>query len=781
MSIQQLLLGAAGASGYNLQRSVRLRSSASANLTRTPAGAGNRKTWTWSGWVKRGSLGIMSFFGASTASNAYGGIYFDSNNALTYQDRSSGVNNALLTTTQVFRDPSAWYHIVMQVDTTQATAANRLKLYVNGTQVTAFSATTYPSQNYDGFVNNNILHELGSLTGGSFFDGYMAEVNFVNAQALTPASFGSTNALTGVWQPAPYTGTYGTNGFYLKFTDNSTAAALGTDFSGNSNTWTVNNISVTAGVTYDSMTDVPTLTSATVANYAVFNPLAASSDITLSSGNLEAVRTATNVCAHSTIAVSSGKWYWEVTAGETNDLPGICSTTDNLLTIQYPGATATSYGYYGSNGQKYNNGSSTAYGATFTQNDVIGVALDLDAGTIVFYKNGVSQGTAFTSLSGQFLFSVRPRSTANAGSTTKANFGQRPFAYTPPTGFVALNTFNLPNATILKGNTVMDATLYTGNASTQTVTNAGGFRPDLVWIKARNQAYQHGLFDSVRGSTKGLVSNSTAAEVTFNSLTSFNSNGFSLNTDYNDPLAVGATYVAWQWQAGGTAVTNTAGTISAQVSANPTAGFSVVTYTGNGGSSQTVGHGLGVAPAMVIVKCRSSATDWPTHHQSFASTANNYLTLESSSSIATASNWFSKTSSTIGFPTSYASTNNNGSTYVAYCWSEIAGYSKFGSYTGNGSTDGAFVYLGFEPKFILRKGTISAGVNWSIVDGTRNPYNLVNANLFANLTNSESVPSGEVDITANGFKVRSTSFNNSGEMYIYAAFADNPFKNSLAR
>jgi len=262
----------AGTSAYNLQRSLRFRSSATAYLNRTPASASNRKTWTWSAWVKRGVIGSSSGFLFTTRGNATDAQYFRIIFTSDVIFVSSFNNSTLsLTTTAVYRDPSAWYHIVFALDTTQATASNRMKLYVNGVQVTAFSSVNYPAQNADFGINSAIEHGIGFLpvnVTGTYFDGYMTEVNFIDGQALTPSSFGSTNAVTGVWQPAKYTGTYGTNGFYLPFTNLTSTTTLGNDFSGNSNNWTTNNISLTAGVTYDSMTDVPTLTSPTAANFA---------------------------------------------------------------------------------------------------------------------------------------------------------------------------------------------------------------------------------------------------------------------------------------------------------------------------------------------------------------------------------------------------------------------------------------------------------------------------------------------------------------------------------
>ncbi|NDB59170.1 hypothetical protein EB001_12060 [bacterium] len=265
---------------------------------------------------------------------------------------------------------------------------------------------------------------------------------------------------------------------------------------------------------------------------------------------------------------------------------------------------------YLSNGQKFNNGSLTAYGSSFTTNDVIGVALDMDAGTITFYKNNTSQGQAFSGITGTAV----PCVVGQNNAALAINFGQRPFSYTPPTGYVPLNTYNLPTSTIVQGNKYMDATLYTGTGTTQNIVNAARFKPDLVWTKVRNQAYGHALFDSVRGVGNALQSNNTNAEDAWGSstLASFNSNGFTAGADtsYLVVNSSGNTFVGWQWQAGqGTTSSNTSGSITSTVSVNTTAGFSIVTYTGTGANA-TVGHGLGVAPKMVIVKRRDSIGDW---------------------------------------------------------------------------------------------------------------------------------------------------------------------------
>ena len=777
----------AGTSAYNLQRSLRFRSSASAYLNRTPASASNRRTWTWSAWVKRGTFAnnYSALFSAGADVNNFNELRFTDLNSGVFDFTfvTGGADTARITTTPVYRDPSAWYHVVVALDTTQATAANRVKIYVNGVQVTSLTTATYPTQNSTWYVNAANAHGLGATVAvGRYFDGYLTEVNFIDGQALTPSSFGSTNAVTGVWQPARYTGTYGTNGFYLPFTNTTSTTTLGNDFSGNSNNWTTNNISLTSGVTYDSMTDVPTLTSPNAANFAVMNPLD-NGGLTITGANLDSSRaTASWLSDRCTFGLSSSKWYWEFTATSVVDVSNghmlaLMKSTANLGS--YPGGDANGWGYFSSNGQKYTNGAAgVAYGSSWTNGDVIGVAFDADNGTLVFYKNNVSQGTAYTGLTNGPYF---PALGLFGTATGSFNFGQRPFAYTPPSGFVALNTFNLPSSTIPAGNKYMDATTYTGNGSTQSIVNSGSMQPDWVWVKSRSNAYGNYVNDSVRGASQYLETNTTGAEGTAaNSVTSFNSNGFSVGSNlvYNFS---GYTYVGWQWKGGGTAVTNTAGSSTSTVSANTTSGFSVVTYTGTGANA-TVGHGLNVLPSMVIAKNRSGTGDWAVWHTSLG---DNILRLNTTgaSTSSTPNGVFNVASFTSSvFAVGNGTVNVSASTYVAYCFAQIAGFSSFGSYTGNGSTDGPFIYTGFRPRFVMTKRTDSTN-DWTIHDTARDPTNTTTQELYPNSSSAEFGPRNW-DILSNGFKLRTATGsdpNVNGGTYIYACFAENPFKNALAR
>jgi len=811
-------------SGYDVNNSLRFRASASAYLSRTPASAGNRQIWTWSAWVKRGAAdgaGAQMLFGVNTGAGAYSEIR-------TLSDKFCFQDNSFATefqTNAVLRDYSAWYHLMFVIDTTQATSTNRIKAYINGVEQT-FAAGSYPSQNATLTMNTTNAHNIGRRpTGVSYFDGYIAEQYFIDGSAKTPSDFGSTDTTTGVWKPKAYSGTYGTNGFYLKFSDIATTsgsnAGLGKDFSGNTNYWTTNNISVTSGTTYDAMIDSPTLTSATVANYAVMNPLNQNTSITLTEANLRVTSSGSpNKNVFCTMDVpKTEKIYFEVNVVTGTSVGnyfavGIAPSTLGLSTeigigsgsfsIESDQATAS---------LKRISGTGTSYGAgtNFATGNVLQVAIDQANGKIWFGKNntwfdsgnpsaGTNPATSTLSTTEQYFIGTTFYIDAGTPPVLAFNFGQRPFSYTPPTGFVRLNTYNLPTPTVLKGNTVMDAVLWTGNGTTGTGSITGlNFKPDFVWAKMRSSAISHALFNSVvgGGANKGLCSNTTDSEASFNDnstngyLSSFNSDGFSYFGGSSPAYfsSNGNTYVGWAWQAGqgstSSITVNQYGStpsIASTVSVNTTAGFSIVTYTGTGANA-TVGHGLGVAPKMIIVKQRSGATSWNVYHTSLG--AGNLVYLEATNASTASSTTWNNTSptSTVFSIGTAAGPNTNTGTYVAYCWAAIAGYSAFGSYTGNGSADGPFVYTGFRPKYVLIKVSSTTG-NWQIMDSVRNSYNVANSTLFPNDASAQATDTNRMlDFLSNGFKLRSTlgEWNGSGSTFIYAAFAENPFKNSNAR
>ena len=779
--------------GYQIERSLRFNSADSAYLNRTPSSGGNRQKFTMSVWAKRGLLsGDQNFINVHSSVSGADGIRVDGPFVFYLTDAS----NAAIVTTAVFRDPSAWYHFVCAVDTTQATASNRVRMYVNGVEQTSFSTANYPSQNFNTSFNEvSRAHSIGRNQpyNNEFFNGYLTEFNWVDGQQLTPSSFGETDSNTGVWKPKAFSGTYGTNGFFLKFADNSgtTSTTLGKDSSGNANNWTPNNFSVTAGAGNDSLVDTPTAygtdtgAGGTVrGNYCTWNPLRPNAAMSYTNGNLDATSNGgSGRSGYGTFGMSSGKWYFETTGGDNS--VGIANISESVS------ATYSAAGSYNLNG-------TTVSGkATYTTTDLIGCAYDATNGTIEFFKNGVSQGSSSFSAGLGLDMVAQFNGTFSATRTCVANFGQRAFAYTAPSGFKALCTQNLPTPTIgatstTQANDYFNTVLYTGDYTTSHPITGVGFQPDLVWIKDRGLAtvynYSHLLYDAVRGVGKELRSNATDAEAdrgtgTTSPFRSFDSDGFTVGQNYSsnevDPTA--EAFVAWNWNAGGSNATNTAGTITSTVRANTTSGFSIVTYTGNGSSGATIGHGLGVAPSMFIVKSRGTTDSWGVYHASLGNTKGLYL--ETTGAAVTSSAFWNNTSPTSTvFSVSNNSINNASSTnYVAYCFAPVAGYSAFGSYTGNGSADGPFVYTGFRPRFVLMKYTNTTSY-WIIFDTARNTYNLVTAGLRPNDSAAENTNLFAIDVLSNGFKVRDGGgLNGSGDTTIYAAFAEFPFKFSLAR
>jgi hypothetical protein len=774
--------------GYQIERSLRFNSADSAYLNRTPASASNRKTWTWSGWVKRSSGGgpnVLSLFFAESGGNTNARIEYLGAGSFRWFYQISGVDTSFLVTNALYRDFSAWYHVVFVLDTTQATSTNRAKLYINGIQVTSFSSTLYPSQNLDTSINDTVVHWIGQNNSPEFFSGYMTEIHFIDGQALTPTSFGEFNSDTGVWQPIEYTGTYGTNGFYLPFSDNASTTTLGDDFSGNGNDWTTNNFSVTAGAGNDSLVDSPTRYGTDTGaggevrgNYATLNPLEISAG-SLSNGNLSvATSSASNAWVTSTMSFSTNT-YVEVEVG-TNLLVGLAwNTTENTANNWFQASSQFAFFSSGNAILSQNVTASYTPNPSWSNGNTLGLAWNESAKTLTLYVNGVSNSVMTITAPTTQPRLVLAASTSGAVYSATANFGQRPFEYTAPSGFKALVTTNLPAPTIADGGEYFNTILYTGTGASNARTGVG-FQPDFVWIKERNGAADHGLYDVLRGVQNQLESNTTTAETAeANGLTAFGTDGFTvgslaqLNTN-ND------TYVAWNWKANGAGVSNTAGTITSTVSVNTTSGFSIVTYTGTGANA-TVGHGLGVAPSMVIVKRRTGGIqNWIVWHTAIA--ANEYLYLNLTNAKATGAwNNTAPTSTVFSLDTA-TEYNATGSTYVAYCFAEVPGYSAFGSYTGNGSSDGPMIFTGFRPAYVLIKSSTDSNGRWEIKDTTRDPYNAATKRLWAERSDAEAT-GADVDFLSNGFKLRTTdgTINDNGGTFIYAAFSEVAFNYALGR
>ena len=790
-----LIAGVSGqGGGYSIEDSLRFNDNDSANLSRTPSVAGNLKTWTWSGWVKRGNIGTnQTLFVSNNAGNQqYTAINFNSSDQIYLLTGTTIPSNPhLATSSAVFRDTSGWYHIVSTLDTTQADVDLRWRVWVNGSEI-VMNRTATATQNLDLNINKTQAHYIGQFgNSATYFDGYMAEVNFVDGQALAPDDFGEINEDTGEWSPIEYEGTYGTNGFYLPFDGNAN------DSSGNGNNWTENNLAST-----DYMIDTPTN------NFSVLNPLSVTAVGTLQEGNLETnVNTAANwAIRRATIAPTTGKWYCEfylISASDDIEF----GVVDVSVPQQRPASGQTSlYALKSTNAdrtyldavEQANLGSPDFADA----GNIVSMAYDIDAGTVDFYVNNTLR-TSTTMSDFEPVVQLALIGTSSAvlnfgqdssfagnktrqGNTDANGIGD--FYYEPPAGgYLALCTDNLPAPAIKQPATQFNVVTYTGNGTSQDITGVG-FQPDFVWIKARSGvARSNVLFNSITGANTSLSSDSTNAEYSGWVGQSFLSDGFRVDaTSSGETNTSAISYVAWCWKAGGTPVSNTDGSITSQVSANVDAGFSIVSYTGNGTNPSTIGHGLGVVPAMIITKVRSTTGEWPVYHQSL--TPDYTLYLNATYAASTYQNRYDYSAFTSSVYSSHATSggeiNTSGQTYIAYCFAEIEGFSKFGSYVGNGSANGTFVYTGVKIAFLLIKKTNSTS-NWTMIDNERSGYNGKNDLLYADGTAAEysGATYPYLEILSNGFKCRTTeaSVNASGSTYIYMAFAEHPFKYATGR
>jgi hypothetical protein len=483
LSPEFLAIGGGSASGYtaNVANSLRFRASNSANATRTNASAGNAQKATFSFWVKRGQLGTgQAVFGTYNVGSNYFYFGFTSNDQFVVLEVVTSTQY-WLQTSAVFRDPTAWYHIVVAIDTTQATAANRVRIYANGVELTSFSTNSPPALNYSHtYLSANArVNYIGGNGGLGWLDAHLAKFVYVDGQQLTPASFGQADG-TGLWVHKPYTGTYGTLGSLHEFEDATSTTTIVKDTSGNSNGYSSSGISVTSGVTFDQSLDTPTNT------HAVMNPLDLSGTAaTFQWANTQVTRSGASLAqAYCSIQMSSGKWYCEMTAGADvlNLSPGIIAGTANAGANRYLGQDSFTYGY-DTSGQKTNNNIYSAYGSSWTSGDVIGIILDADSGKLYFSKNGTVQnsgdpvagtGFAYSGLTGPYRFAVHVEN----GGICDLNFGQRAFAYTPPSGFKALNTQNIANTTLslsgsFTGNAAADGPFIWANGNPATLTING--------------------------------------------------------------------------------------------------------------------------------------------------------------------------------------------------------------------------------------------------------------------------------------------------------------------
>ena len=799
---QKLISASGSKADFEIAQSCRFNYSDQAYLSRTPSSTGNRRTWSLSFWAKfaypqntyvfsggtvAGATGVEAFM----LSGGFQDIYFGQSYAPTYWRTSTVYDQGI--------DPAAWYHIFHIHDTTQGTAANRTRTWINGVEFVMgttehHSSFSFPDENEQGTLNTQVLHRIGGMDDNSqYMDGNLAEMHFIDGTAKAVGDFGETNSDTSQWVPKQYTGgSYGTNGFYLKFE----SGAIGTDSSGNGNNWTANNIANS-----DILLDTPTN------NFPTYTDLHNGSTA-LTEGNLKFVNSTGNSDTSCTMQIPfTGKWYWEIRA--------------TAVDAMYYGIVKTEYsdtaGTYSSLGRKvlydgnYWNGSSSAsYGSSYSNGDIVNVAFDCDNSKLYFGKNGTwfnsGDPAAGSNPAGSVTASEGwvPNMYGNSGTQNDLNFGQNGtfnglvtaqgnadgngygnFYYSPPTGFLALCTQNLPDPAVKKSTEYFNPIIYTGNGSTQSITGVG-FQPDMVWGKNRTANDDHWMSDSVRGVNYRIKANSDdAQDDNDDGVTAFGSDGFSLgdDDDYNTNTE---NYVAWSWKAGGSAGgagsggSNTDGNMANWNTVSTTAGFAIGAYTGTGGV-KTVGHGLGKAPECILVKCRSDAIDWCVY---FGDPTDS-LTLNDAAARDDNDNRWNDTAPTSTVFTIYSSNevNDSGKTYVYYAFAGIEGFSKFGLYTGNASTDGPMVTLGFRPAFVIIKRLDAGSMGWGMFDNKRSPSNEVDELLYANSNDAEA-DSDSLNFLSNGFKVITSGsdfINGSGGTMFYMAFAESPFKYANAR
>jgi len=682
---------------------------------------------------------------------------------------------------------NTWHHIACVRN-----GSENITIYVDGTSVgTGTLSTDVDTSDVANYIGS------GQAPPENPLDGYLDEIRISDTARYTTTF-------------TPQTTQFTADSNTMLLIHSNWDGGLGADSSGNYNTFTPTNLVAT-----DQMKDSPTN------NFCTLNPLARTYYITSSEGNLMGSSTSSSYWGimAATIPMSSGKWYWEgYVDGSIYNIAGIMSsgnsltftTTDN----ENLGVHANEWGYSLYTGKKESSTSgSGTYGATLADGDIVGIALDLDNGFIYCSKNNTWQGSGdptsgatgtgamYGSLTGEYVPATSHQTTPGASSIIY-NFGQDSsfagektaqgnqdsndvgdFYYEPPTDFLALCTSNLSDPEIKLPGDNFNTILFDDGAGAKSV----GFQPDLVWLKSRGSAYEHEWTDAVRGVTKAISCDSTNAETTDSTgLTAFGTDGFTVGADTNYSDTTGSGMVAWNWLASNASpVTNTEGDRDSEVMANTTAGFSIVNYVGASGTSHTYGHGLTQKPDLIIVKNRTYTTSWNVYNSPQGATK--IIWLDSNSAEATGAGYWNDTEPTATVFTVGNSSQTGGHTntdgYMAYCFHSVEGYSKIGSWTGNGNADGTFIYTGFRPAYFLSKW-LEGGDEWHIFDNKRDTYNYESKMLDADTANAETTPSTEpMDFVSNGVKFRTTygQWNTSGRIYLYLAFASHPQKFANAR
>ena len=755
--------------GIEIEKSLRFEGDDTTYLSASPTF--NTKKYTFSFWmkpVKKGDGAILSY--NMVGNNRHSYSYDDYEGHFANQLRVGGSTQSQYAATASFRDMTSWYHVVFVWDSDNGTQADRFIVYVNGVraEMTQYTGTSSGVAGYIG--GGNTIYIGRSTDGYSPARFYLADYHLIDGQAYDASYFGFTDAQTGQWRPKKYTGSYGSGGFHLEFKDTSN---LGKDTSGNGNNWTANNFSVSAGYGNDSLEDTPTN------NFCVMNGEGDNDNITCTNGGLQLTQANTGVGCRirgtHAMPPNTGKYYYEM------EIQTGASYNFGMKGIERLGSHTSGndgrISYYGYNGNKSDESSDSSYGASYVAGDTVAILYDSDAGDVYFYKNNTSQGLAFTGVNDKTYLPFVYLDNYGTNPVVHMNFGQRPFKYTPPTGAQKLSSKSLATpvpAGVIRPQRHFGVLSWSGNDSSQTIDGLE-FTPDFVWIKARRSGEHHFLTDVIRGAGLRLQTSSSNVESDRSSeVTSFVRGGFTIAGTHNEINGGGVNIIGMCWKAGGAAVSNSDGSITSSVSANQQAGFSIVSYTGTG-SVATIGHGLGKKPDCIIVKNRTDSNNWNIYHS--ANGANYVLYFTTSARVDQTSNWNdTEPTSTVFTVGTSNGTNGSSDNMIAYCWSEIPGYSKFGQYVGNGSSDGPYVHLGFKPAFIIYKKVAGGSDNWEMQNTTIDTVNPVNESMYPNTSGAQST-GRNVDFLSNGFKMRNANGNtNEGTSftYIYMAWAERP-------
>tara|TARA_Y100001938_G_scaffold14863_1_gene18389 strand:- start:1720 stop:4227 length:2508 start_codon:yes stop_codon:yes gene_type:complete len=797
---------------------------------------GNKKLWTLSVWIKTRGKTFFGELWSNAGSGHAGGAdieYIGLSDGIIYhyQNINGSVQFNCQTRNRI-RDNMNWTHLVIVKDTAQSTSSDRLKYYVNGTQVTEFSSASYPSQdNNSGYINSGqtevLFHEASRWRYPTYM--YVSEFHFSDGYAYAPTEFGELKE--GVWIPKEVSINYGTTGWHLDFADSSN---VGNDVSGNNNDWSSSGFSA-----HDRKIDNPTNNFATLNEHLTQYQTTSFNDGSLTCTGSGSSGSATYRVGTATMACHT-KTYFEVRIASKsgNGRNGSGLLSENTAIDTYGSLSTAMTGVqvsqpHGTNQIRQEDATVSTSGEVADTGDIVQWAFDPDSGKVWHGVNNTwslsgdpanGNNPSVTLTTDEFML---PAYHLQASSDSlNFNFGQNPsfsgnltggdigtetdengfglFKYAVPSGFLALCSRNIPSPDISpdksdKANDFFEPTLYTsdniGASGTQNVTNVN-FQPDLVWLKNRDSgSTTNTLFDSSRGTGKHISSDANSAEVGSNSqygyLSAFNSNGFTLtggSTNANYVNQSTDKYVAWNWKAnGGSTTTNDAsysgvGTIDSTYQANTSAGFSIVQYVGTG-SAGTIAHGLSSAPQVVLIKNRTDAREFVFGHigQTFA--GQTYLSTGGAYGANTGSFNGTAPTSTVVSVGGDQTTNESGDNMIMYCWHSVYGFSRMGSYEGNGnSTTGTFVYTGFSPSLVVTKQV--SGGNFYVNDSARSTYNPTNTsagNLYWDLANAES--GNGMDFLSNGFLIRNSdsSQNTNNSAYVYMAWALLPFKFSNGR